>query len=79
MTIAEILTILNLALKVSLVIFMVGNLFDMGLRLKLQEALAGLRDPRFVVQACCGVSSCCRLWPVSSRRSFRWRPRMPWA
>lgn len=51
MTIAEIFTILNLVLKVSLVIFMVGNLFDMGLRLQLQEALTGLRDPRFVVSS----------------------------
>ncbi len=35
-------------LKLSLVIFMLGNLFDMGLRLKLRDALAALRDVRFV-------------------------------
>jgi len=42
---------LEIALKVSLVLFMVGNLLDMGLRLKLQEAFAGLRNPRFVLQS----------------------------
>jgi bile acid:Na+ symporter, BASS family len=39
---------LQLILKVTLVIFMIGNLLDMGLRLKLSEAWAGLRNPRFV-------------------------------
>lgn len=39
---------LQLLLKVSLVLFMLGNLLDMGLRLKLQEAIAGLKDRRFV-------------------------------
>ena len=39
---------LEVLLKVSLVIFMVGNLLDMGLRLKVTEALRGLRDLRFV-------------------------------
>jgi bile acid:Na+ symporter, BASS family len=39
---------LQILLKVTLVIFMVGNLLDMGLRLRLQAALAGLRDRRFV-------------------------------
>jgi BASS family bile acid:Na+ symporter len=48
MTVAEIFTILNLVLKVSLVIFMVGNLLDMGLRLEIRAALAGLRNLRFV-------------------------------
>ncbi|HOW71110.1 MAG TPA: hypothetical protein PKY77_10955 [Phycisphaerae bacterium] len=43
------MAILEIALKVSLVLFMVGNLLDMGLRLKLREALGGLRDVRFVV------------------------------
>ena len=42
---------LNVALKITLVIFMVGNLFDMGLRLKLRDALAGLRDKSFVAQS----------------------------
>jgi len=42
---------LDIALKVSLVLFMVGNLLHMGLRLKLQEAFAGLRNTRFVVQS----------------------------
>ena len=41
--------ILEIALKISLVIFMVGNLLDMGLRVKFQEALEGLRNARFVV------------------------------
>ncbi len=40
--------ILQVVLKITLVIFMVGNLFDMGLRLRLDEALRGLRDLRFV-------------------------------
>ena len=35
-------------LKIALVIFMAGNLLDMGLRLNPQDALRGLRDPRFV-------------------------------
>ncbi len=39
---------LDKLLKLSLVIFMVGNLLDMGLRLKMNEALAGLRNVRFV-------------------------------
>lgn len=36
------------ALKISLVIFMAGNLLDMGLRLRLRDALGGLRNVRFV-------------------------------
>ena len=39
---------LNTLLKISLVIFMAGNLLDMGLRLRLGTALVGLRDVRFV-------------------------------
>jgi bile acid:Na+ symporter, BASS family len=39
---------LDFALKISLVLFMVGNLLDMGLRLKLQEAIGALRNVRFV-------------------------------
>jgi BASS family bile acid:Na+ symporter len=35
---------LQIPLKLSLVIFMVGNLLDIGLRLKLREALGGLRN-----------------------------------
>ncbi len=49
MAIDQVFDILDLALKVSLVIFMVGNLLDMGLRLKLREALGGLQNVRFVV------------------------------
>jgi bile acid:Na+ symporter, BASS family len=49
MTMDQLFSILNLVLKLSLVIFMVGNLLDMGLRLKLREALAGLRNVRFVI------------------------------
>ena len=41
--------ILQVLLKISLVIFMVGNLLDMGLRLEMSEALRDLRDVRFVV------------------------------
>jgi bile acid:Na+ symporter, BASS family len=41
-------TFLDIALKVSLVLFMVGNLLDMGLRLKLREAIGALRNVRFV-------------------------------
>jgi BASS family bile acid:Na+ symporter len=36
-------------LKISLVIFMAGNLLDMGLRLDANDALRGLRHVRFVV------------------------------
>jgi bile acid:Na+ symporter, BASS family len=35
-------------LKISLVVFMAGNLLDMGLRLDPQDALRGLRNVRFV-------------------------------
>jgi BASS family bile acid:Na+ symporter len=38
---------LNTLLKISLVIFMAGNLLEMGLRLRLGTALVGLRDVRF--------------------------------
>jgi bile acid:Na+ symporter, BASS family len=38
-----------LVLKISLVIFMAGNLLDMGLRLNPQDALRGLKNARFVV------------------------------
>ncbi len=41
--------ILMVPLKISLVIFMAGNLLDMGLRLNPQDALRGLRNVRFVV------------------------------
>jgi BASS family bile acid:Na+ symporter len=43
--VAELLPIL---LKITVVIFMVGNLLELGLRLDLGEAMAGLRDLRFV-------------------------------
>jgi bile acid:Na+ symporter, BASS family len=42
---AELLPIL---LKITIVIFMVGNLLELGLRLDLKKAMAGLRDVRFV-------------------------------
>ncbi|HQR44424.1 MAG TPA: bile acid:sodium symporter [Thermoanaerobaculia bacterium] len=42
---------LDALLKVTLVLFMVGNLLDMGLRLQLGEALRDLRDVRFVALA----------------------------
>ena len=38
-----------LLFKISLAIFMVGSLLEMGLRLKLPDALRGLRSMRFVV------------------------------
>lgn len=40
--------ILNILLKLTMVIFMVGNLVDLGLRVDLKQALRGLRDVRFV-------------------------------
>lgn len=40
--------VLTLLLKIALVIFMAGNLLDMGLRLDPRVALGGLRDARFV-------------------------------
>ena len=49
MTMNQVFNILDFVLKVSLVVFMVGNLLDMGLRLKLREGLGGLRNVRFVV------------------------------
>lgn len=39
---------LTILLKISLVVFMAGNLLDMGLQLRLREALEGLRNARFV-------------------------------
>lgn len=41
--------ILTIVLKISLVIFMAGNLLEMGLRLNPQDALRGLRNVRFVI------------------------------
>ena len=40
--------VLDMLLKVSLVLFMAGSLLDMGLGLKLRDALTGLRDARFL-------------------------------
>jgi BASS family bile acid:Na+ symporter len=40
---------LDTTLKISLVIFMFGNMLDLGLRLDLSKALQGLRDVRFVI------------------------------
>lgn len=42
------LEILDKLLKITLVIFMVGNLLDMGLRLKVRQAVAGITNMRFV-------------------------------
>jgi bile acid:Na+ symporter, BASS family len=51
--------ILPILLKLSIVIFMVGSLLDMGLRLNLQEALVALRNVRFVVLSMlCGFVLC---------------------
>jgi BASS family bile acid:Na+ symporter len=38
----------TVVLKVALVIFMAGNLLDMGLRLNPRDAVRGMRNPRFV-------------------------------
>jgi len=40
--------VLQLAFKISLIIFMVGNLSAMGLQLRLADAVVPLRSPRFV-------------------------------
>lgn len=42
-------TLLQQAMGVTIVIFMVGNLLEVGLRLEVAEALKALRDGRFVV------------------------------
>jgi len=42
------LQVLNGVLQITLVIFMAGNMLDLGLRLDLPQALRGLRDVRFV-------------------------------
>jgi BASS family bile acid:Na+ symporter len=41
--------ILDKLLKLSLLIFMVGNVLDMGLKLNVQDAVGGLKNVRFVV------------------------------
>jgi len=45
----EIIEISTTLMKISLVVFMAGNLMDMGLRLNPAEAIRGLKDSRFVV------------------------------
>ncbi len=51
--------ILQILLKLSIVIFMVGNLLDMGLKLNLREALGALRNVRFVIlSVVCGFVLC---------------------
>jgi BASS family bile acid:Na+ symporter len=40
--------LLPILLKITVVIFMAGNLLDLGLRIDLRKAVAGLRDVRFV-------------------------------
>ena len=42
---------LQILLKISLILFMVGNLLAMGLRLKPTEALVGLKNIKFVSQS----------------------------
>jgi bile acid:Na+ symporter, BASS family len=46
MNFIEICTIL---MKISLVVFMAGNLLEMGLRLDVEDGLRGLRDIKFVI------------------------------
>src|SRR5512144_3257798 len=41
--------ILQQAMGITIVIFMVGNLLEVGLRLQVAEALAALRNVRFMV------------------------------
>jgi bile acid:Na+ symporter, BASS family len=55
---------LEQALKLTLVIFMAGNLLDMGLRLQLSKAINGLRDLRFT-----GLSL---LWGFLLLPAFAW-------
>jgi BASS family bile acid:Na+ symporter len=43
--------ILNILLKITMVIFMVGNLVDLGLRVDIKQALRGLRNVRFVAMS----------------------------
>lgn len=43
--------LLALAVRISLVTFMVGSLLDMGLELRLRDAFACLRDRRFLLRA----------------------------
>jgi bile acid:Na+ symporter, BASS family len=40
--------LLPVLLKITVVIFMAGNLLDLGLRIDLRKAASGLRDVRFV-------------------------------
>jgi bile acid:Na+ symporter, BASS family len=40
---------LSILLKIAVMIFMAGNLLELGLRVNLKEALRGLRDVRFVI------------------------------
>jgi BASS family bile acid:Na+ symporter len=40
--------LLPILLKITVIIFMVGNLLELGLRIDLKKAVAGLRDVRFV-------------------------------
>jgi len=40
--------LLPILLKITVIIFMVGNLLELGLRLDLKKAMGGLRDVRFV-------------------------------
>jgi len=39
---------LSILLKITIVVFMVGNLLDLGLRLDIKKAMGGLRDVRFM-------------------------------
>lgn len=45
----NIVDVLEKVLKVTLVIFMFGNMLDLGLRLDFKKALQGLKDVRFVI------------------------------
>ena len=70
---------LNTLLKLSLVIFMAGNLLEMGQRLPLGTALVGLRNARFVSFSLlwCLVPDPAVAYGLTGW--YRWRRPTPWA
>ena len=56
--------ILQKMLSVSLLIFMAGNLLEMGLKIGVNETLDALRDRRFLgLSILVGLCALSRLWP----------------
>jgi BASS family bile acid:Na+ symporter len=43
--------LLMIALKISIIIYMAGILLDMGLRLNIRDAFAGIKNFRFVAHS----------------------------